>query len=130
MISMISDVSQKTAKFKTIQISIKFDFDFFVLLKFLIYQIFFLKTFYLLFLVLLPKVRNCRLEGMPDLRLDSTYVQSKISDFLNYMISLGVAGFRIDASKHMWPSDLKSIYANLNYLRSEYVSMISFFFIE
>lgn len=40
----------------------------------------------------------------------------KIHQFLNELINLGVAGFRIDAAKHMWPADLKFIYNRLNRL--------------
>lgn len=35
---------------------------------------------------------------------------------MNKLISLGVAGFRVDACKHMWPSDLEAIYKSLNNL--------------
>ncbi|XP_069163465.1 alpha-amylase 1-like [Procambarus clarkii] len=53
------------------------------------------------------QVRNCKLLGMNDLNQGSAYVRGKIRDFLNSLLSYGVAGFRIDASKHMWPADLK-----------------------
>jgi len=55
------------------------------------------------------EVRNCKLSGMPDLFQGSTYVRQTISGFMNTLISFGVAGFRFDASKHMWPGDLKII---------------------
>ncbi|CAF1664604.1 unnamed protein product, partial [Didymodactylos carnosus] len=42
-------------------------------------------------------VRNCRLVGLPDLLVGKEYVRSKIVDFLNHLIDIGVAGFRIDA---------------------------------
>ena len=35
---------------------------------------------------------------------------------MNDLISLGVAGFRVDASKHMWPADLRVIFESLNNL--------------
>lgn len=35
---------------------------------------------------------------------------------MNELLALGVAGFRIDAAKHMWPSDLQVIYNSLNNL--------------
>jgi len=60
------------------------------------------------------QVRNCRLSGMPDIYQGSDYVRGKIADFLNQLISYGVAGFRFDASKHMWPGDLKLIGDRLN----------------
>lgn len=48
------------------------------------------------------QVRNCWLLGMPDLKLGSEYVRGKVLEYLNDLISLGVAGFRFDAVKHMW----------------------------
>ncbi len=38
---------------------------------------------------------------------------------MNNLIDIGVAGFRIDAAKHMWPGDLQAIYGKLNNARSE-----------
>lgn len=43
------------------------------------------------------EVRNCRLAGLPDLKQEQPTVQEKIVAFLNELIDLGVAGFRIDA---------------------------------
>ncbi|KAM3962660.1 LOW QUALITY PROTEIN: alpha-amylase 4N [Aphomia sociella] len=66
------------------------------------------------------EVRACNLVGLKDLNHDSVHVQSKISDFLNELTSLGVAGFRVDAAKHMWPNDLKEIYKRLHYLNTDF----------
>lgn len=52
------------------------------------------------------EVRNCELVGLPDLDQSIEYVRDRIVNFLNKLIDFGVAGFRMDASKHMWPSDL------------------------
>lgn len=41
-------------------------------------------------------------------------------EYMNHLIDLGVAGFRIDAAKHMWPADLKKIVASLKNLNTEY----------
>jgi len=60
------------------------------------------------------QVRNCRLSGMPDLNQGSDYVRGKIKEYLNHLISMGVAGLRIDAAKHMWPGDLQAIVSGLN----------------
>ncbi|KAF2880634.1 hypothetical protein ILUMI_25528 [Ignelater luminosus] len=60
------------------------------------------------------RVRNCQLVGLNDLNQGKDYVRTKILDFLNHLIELGVAGFRVDAAKHMWPADLEYIYNNLN----------------
>lgn len=45
-------------------------------------------------------------------------MRQKIVDYMNHLVSLGVAGFRIDAAKHMWPSDLEAIYGRINSLSS------------
>ncbi|XP_042220626.1 alpha-amylase 1-like [Homarus americanus] len=66
------------------------------------------------------QVRNCKLVGLNDLNQGKDYVRSKIRDYLNKLLSWGVAGFRIDASKHMWPEDMKLIFNNLSDLNTEY----------
>ncbi|XP_053984790.1 alpha-amylase-like [Hylaeus volcanicus] len=65
-------------------------------------------------------VRNCELEGLHDLNQGSEYVRGKIVDMMNEAIDLGVAGFRMDASKHMWPADLNVIYSRLKNLNIEH----------
>lgn len=35
---------------------------------------------------------------------------------MNRLIDLGVAGFRMDACKHMWPGDLENVYGRLHNL--------------
>ncbi|KAI4459920.1 alpha-amylase [Holotrichia oblita] len=65
-------------------------------------------------------VRNCELVGLRDLNQGSTYVRTTILAFLNKLINLGVAGFRVDAAKHMWPGDLEVIYAGLNNLNTDH----------
>ena len=40
-------------------------------------------------------------------------------EFLNHLLSLGVAGFRIGKAAYMWPKDLRAIYDQLNDLPSE-----------
>eukprot|EP00735_Rhodelphis_limneticus_P009863 TRINITY_DN2885_c1_g2::TRINITY_DN2885_c1_g2_i1::g.5408::m.5408 TRINITY_DN2885_c1_g2::TRINITY_DN2885_c1_g2_i1::g.5408 ORF type:complete len:515 (-),score=51.74,sp/P00687/AMY1_MOUSE/49.90/1e-156,Alpha-amylase/PF00128.19/2e-20,Alpha-amylase_C/PF02806.13/6.9e-09 TRINITY_DN2885_c1_g2_i1:344-1888(-) len=48
------------------------------------------------------QVQYCRLSGLRDLETeDRNYVAPKIASYLNDLLSLGVAGFRIDAAKHM-----------------------------
>lgn len=53
------------------------------------------------------EVRNCELVGLKDLNQSIEYVRDKMVRFLNSLIYIGVAGFRIDAAKHMWPGDLE-----------------------
>ncbi|XP_069131143.1 alpha-amylase-like [Argopecten irradians] len=54
-------------------------------------------------------VRNCFLVGLTDLNQNLEYVRDKISGYFNKLIAMGVAGFRVDAAKHMWPADIKAI---------------------
>ena len=55
------------------------------------------------------EVRNCYLVSLNDLDGGKDYVRGKISDYFNDLIDIGVKGFRVDASKHMWPGDLEAI---------------------
>ncbi|KAK7100027.1 alpha-amylase-like [Littorina saxatilis] len=65
------------------------------------------------------QVRNCRLVGLADLAMSKDYVRGKVAGYLNHLIDLGVAGFRVDAAKHMWPGDLKAVFGQLKNLRSD-----------
>ncbi len=65
------------------------------------------------------QVRDCKLVGLVDLATGDEYVRNKIAEFMNTLIDIGVAGFRIDATKHMWPGDLQAIYAKLKNVREE-----------
>nr|AAP97393.1 alpha-amylase 2 [Diatraea saccharalis] len=64
------------------------------------------------------RVRNCELVGLKDLNQANEHVRNMIVNFMNHLIDLGVAGFRIDAAKHMWPHDLEIIYNRLNNLNT------------
>lgn len=64
-------------------------------------------------------VRNCQLVGLPDLNQGLPHVREKVIEFMNRLIDMGIAGFRIDAGKHMWPSDLQAIYSNLKNLSTQ-----------
>lgn len=66
------------------------------------------------------QVRNCRLVGLPDLNHSVKWVQDKIVEYMNQLIRLGVAGFRVDAMKHMWPSYLSIILNRLDNLNTEH----------
>lgn len=59
------------------------------------------------------QVQYCRLVGLQDLKTSSSYVQQNIADYLDDLVSLGVSGFRIDASKHIPAADLESIKAKM-----------------
>lgn len=62
------------------------------------------------------QVRNCQLVSLRDLNQTIPYVRTKILDFLSHLVDLGVAGFRVDAAKHMDPKDLKYIYNQIKKL--------------
>ena len=68
---------------------------------------------------LITQVRNCKLVGLPDLWIAKDYVTDKIVEFLNRLIDIGVAGFRVDAAKHMWPQELDRIIKRLKNLPSQ-----------
>ncbi|XP_055703593.1 alpha-amylase 1-like [Phlebotomus papatasi] len=65
-------------------------------------------------------VRNCDLVGAPDLNQALEDVREKIVDYLSRLIALGVAGFRIDSAKHIWPNDLKVIFGRLPNLMTDH----------
>ncbi|XP_053929627.1 pancreatic alpha-amylase-like isoform X2 [Cuculus canorus] len=67
-------------------------------------------------------VRDCRLVSLLDLALDKDYVRSKVAEYMNSLIAIGVAGFRIDAAKHMWPEDVKAILDKLKDLNTTWFS--------
>ena len=59
-------------------------------------------------------VQNCDLVGLNDLATESDYVRGKIAAYMNDLIGMGVAGFRIDAAKHIPASDIANIVGRLN----------------
>ena len=59
-------------------------------------------------------VQDCELLGLPDLDTGSPAVQQKIADYLTGLARLGVAGFRIDAAKHIQPVELNAIVGRMN----------------
>uniref|UniRef100_A0A3Q1JGM0 Alpha-amylase n=1 Tax=Anabas testudineus TaxID=64144 RepID=A0A3Q1JGM0_ANATE len=68
------------------------------------------------------QVRDCRLVGLLDLALGNEYVRGKVVDYMNKLIDMGVAGFRVDACKHMWPGDLSAVFGRLHNLNSNWFS--------
>ncbi|VEN53994.1 unnamed protein product [Callosobruchus maculatus] len=66
------------------------------------------------------EVRNCELVGLPDLDQSKQYVRDKIVEYMNHLVDLGVAGFRVDAAKHIWPADLEAIYGRVKNLNTEF----------
>ncbi|HEX2092596.1 MAG TPA: alpha-amylase family protein [Longimicrobiaceae bacterium] len=59
-------------------------------------------------------VQDCELLGLADLHTGLAPVRQKIADYLVGLARLGVAGFRIDAAKHVQPVELDSILDRAN----------------
>ncbi|XP_059710394.1 pancreatic alpha-amylase-like [Haemorhous mexicanus] len=68
------------------------------------------------------QVRDCRLSSLLDLALEKDYVRSKVAEYMNHLIDIGVAGFRIDAAKHMWPGDIRAFLDKLHDLNTQWFS--------
>merc|ERR1712232_324446 len=54
-------------------------------------------------------VQYCDLSGLPDLCTSCDYVQKTVAAYINNMGDIGIAGFRIDAAKHMDAGELGSL---------------------
>ncbi len=54
-------------------------------------------------------VQDCELVGLADLRTEDDSVRQRIAAYMNDLLSLGVAGFRVDAVKHMPAGDLAAV---------------------
>lgn len=59
-------------------------------------------------------VQDCELLSLPDLNTGLASVRQKIADYLLMLARLGVAGFRIDAAKHIQQVELDDILKRLN----------------
>ncbi|HEU0015640.1 MAG TPA: alpha-amylase family protein [Longimicrobium sp.] len=59
-------------------------------------------------------VQDCELVGLADLHTGNPTIRQKIADYLAGLARLGVAGFRIDAAKHMQPVELDDILDRVN----------------
>ena len=59
-------------------------------------------------------VQDCELFSLPDLATESPSVRTKIANYLLMLARLGVAGFRIDAAKHIQQVDLDEIVKAVN----------------
>ncbi|KAJ3274235.1 hypothetical protein HDV01_003308 [Terramyces sp. JEL0728] len=59
-------------------------------------------------------IYNCRLATLVDLATEHPYVRQKHTEHLNYLLSLGVAGFRADATKSIPLDDFKAFTSGVN----------------
>lgn len=65
--------------------------------------------------------RNCELVGLHDLDQSIPFVKKQLIGHLSDLVRLGVTGFRVDASKHVYPEALVEIMTAVGYLdRSTY----------
>jgi alpha-amylase len=75
-------------------------------------------------------VQDCELFSLPDLRTESPAVRRKIADYLISLARAGVAGFRIDAAKHIQQVDLDEIIALVNTAMTSEGRALPYFFLE
>ena len=69
---------------------------------------------------IVDSIRNCDLLGLKDLNVGMDYVRGKLADYLNVLVDAGVAGFRVDAAKHMWPGDLEAVFKRVKNLNTAF----------
>ncbi|MDG4825371.1 alpha-amylase family protein [Asanoa sp. WMMD1127] len=60
------------------------------------------------------EVQHCELVNLADLDTGASYVRGRLAAYLNDLLSLGVDGFRMDASKHMPAADIANIRSRLS----------------
>ncbi len=60
------------------------------------------------------QVQNCELVGLADLATESDTVRGRIARYLISLNELGIAGFRVDAAKHVPAADLEAIMTRVN----------------
>jgi alpha-amylase len=66
------------------------------------------------------ELQNCELLNLADLNTGAPYVRSKLAELLQRLLDYGVAGFRLDAAKHMSPGDILGI---LDLLRGPFYTL-------
>ena len=76
------------------------------------------------------QVQDCELLSLPDLNTGSASVRQKIADYLLMLARLDVAGFRVDAAKHMQPVELDSIIGLVNRTLTSEGRPLPYFFLE
>ncbi len=60
------------------------------------------------------QVQDCELFGLPDLDTGQPSVRQKLADYLVSLARMGVAGFRVDAAKHIQQVELDDIFDRAN----------------
>jgi len=75
-------------------------------------------------------VQDCELLSLPDLNTGLATVRQKIADYLTMLARLGVAGFRIDAAKHIQQVELDDIIGRVNQTATAEQRGLPYFFLE
>jgi alpha-amylase len=75
-------------------------------------------------------VQDCELFSLPDLNTGLAPVRQKIADYLLMLARLGVAGFRIDAAKHIQQVELDDIIGRVNRTLAGEGKPLSYIFLE
>jgi len=75
-------------------------------------------------------VQLCELVGLADLRTEDDEVRDRLADYLIALHMDGVAGFRIDAAKHMQPRDIDAILAKVNAAATAAARPLPYVFLE
>lgn len=60
------------------------------------------------------QVQNCELVGLSDLNTGSETVRTRVAEYLIALHALGIAGYRVDAAKHVPAVDLEAILTKVN----------------
>jgi alpha-amylase len=76
------------------------------------------------------EVQDCELVGLADLRTAQPAVRQRLADYLIALHRGGVAGFRVDAAKHMQPGDLDAIVTLVNRAASTEGRPLPYWFLE
>ncbi|KAF8883882.1 glycoside hydrolase family 13 protein [Gymnopilus junonius] len=66
------------------------------------------------------EVQTCQLDGLADLGTDTEVVRSRLAQYGNDLLSLGVDGLRLDAAKHIAATDISNITSRLS--RTPYIT--------
>jgi alpha-amylase len=75
-------------------------------------------------------VQDCELSSLPDLNTGLATVRQKIADYLLMLARLDVAGFRIDAAKHIQQVELDDIIDRVNLTLAGEGRPLPYFFLE
>lgn len=75
-------------------------------------------------------VQDCELFSLPDLNTGLVTVRQKIAGYLLMLARLGVAGFRIDAAKHIQQVELDDILTRVNSTLAGEGKPLPYFFLE